>query len=124
MTMSITEANALLKVLDWLGYRHQVAGAFLVEEVPDDDAAAALTGLAQVATARLQLSVDVDEVARAVQRLSGRLAGAESDGAAQAVCQALARHVAKGGSIPWPSIERPFAQWQAAHTAAQPQGAP
>lgn len=31
---------------------------------------------------------------------------------AEAVCRALDAHVSHGGSIPWPSIRKPFEQWQ------------
>ena len=44
--------------------------------------------------------------------LAGLAAAQESDGAAQAVCRALADHQAHGGSIPWPSIRRPFEEWE------------
>jgi hypothetical protein len=33
---------------------------------------------------------------------------------AEAVCEALLAHVNHGGSIPWPSIRKPFEVWRKA----------
>lgn len=35
----------------------------------------------------------------------------ESDGQAQEVCRAIKRHLAHGGSLPWPSISRAYQEW-------------
>lgn len=70
----------------------------------------------------VQLQAELDEVHRnadgLVAKVRGMEAAAESDGAAQAVCRALVIHEAHGGSIPWPSVRRPFEEWQIAHARA------
>ena len=183
--MNITEANAVTRLLDWLGADDRDA-------VDDAKAAAAAATLAERAGKALNLSVPgadelIDLVAdrlragpgvvdvllevgwwdeidgdgteasvladhvRALATRRGvvtacRVCGctddracdggcswaeadlcsrcapaAASDRAAQALGAALARHVAHGGSIPWPAVRRPFEAWQAAHAKA---GAP
>lgn len=115
--MNISESTDLFKLLRWLGADpHDVrAGAFRPERPTDEDAASALLRLGQRAGVRLQLPVYDHEAAEAFERLRARLAAADSDGAAQAVCHALDRHERHhGGSIPWPSVRQPLEGWRAA----------
>lgn len=37
----------------------------------------------------------------------------DSDGDAQAVCEAIRQHLAHGGKLPWPSIRNPYEAWAA-----------
>jgi len=121
VALTVTEANAVFDLLHWIG-GHQVApNGELVDTrcpVTPAEAADALALLGEHAGARLQVTVRPAEARQAVQRLAGRLAGADSDGAAQAVCRGIATHLAHNGSLPWPSIRRPYDEWVAAHDAA------
>lgn len=115
MALTVSEASAVFDLLHWLGHH-------VLEEraVDDDRAAAALALLGDHAGKTLQLPVQPSEARQALERHAGRLAGADSDGAAQAVCRALESHAQHSGGIPWPSIRRPYEAWQAAHAAADP----
>jgi hypothetical protein len=116
--LTVTESSAVFDLLHWLGH-HPTRDVAKV--VTDDEAAAALALLADHAGRRLQLPVRPDEVRQALARLGGRLAGADSDGAAQAVCRAIEGHVAHSGGLPWPSLRRPFEAWQEAHARCAPE---
>lgn len=109
--MNVSESIAVTHLVAWLAN-------------PDSDpegAKVALTELAKRAHACLAAGSDrITEAPAAIDRLVGRLAAADSDGAAQAVCEALARHEAHGGSIPWPTVRQPFADWRVAKEAQQP----
>lgn len=103
MSLTVSESAAVFTVLRWLSGRREFG-----TPIPTDrDVVAALTLLGERAGQRLQLSPGRVELAR----ISERLTAADSDGAAQAVCEALGVHIAHGGSIPWPSIRRPFEEW-------------
>ena len=116
--MNISEANAYQYLLDWLI-------DIEASDAADDRAVTDIVWLAGRAHDTLAAGYTAvtasEEVApkllehRALLRraLAGLVAAQESDGAAQAVCRALADHQAHGGSIPWPSVRRPFEEWQA-----------
>jgi len=116
MALSNQHAIAINIVLSWLGIHDDS-----IERAPVDPDAleAALFGLADAAEAKLHSGVDGDDVARCLPSVLARREGQESDGAAQAVCRAIADHQAHGGSIPWPSIRRPFDEWQQIQEAAR-----
>lgn len=107
--MNISEANATYRVLGWLR-RLTITGDPEVrrEEI---DALRFLTERAYKTLAAAAPELDPLAVVE-------RIRAADSDGAAQAVCRALAAHEAHGGSIPWPSVRGPFEDWRAAHAAA------
>lgn len=101
--MNVGESIAVGRVIDWLAN-------------PDSDpegATTALGFLAGRADACLHAGRTETEVPGIVERLTGRLAAADSDGAAQAVCRGLDTHVVHGGTVPWPTVRRPFEEWQA-----------
>ena len=114
--MNISEANAYQSLLRWLS-------DIEASDAADDRAVTDLVWLAgrahdalsaghTVVTASEQVAPKVLEHRDLVRRaLAGLAAAQESDGAAQAVCRALADHQAHGGSIPWPSIRGPFEEW-------------
>lgn len=106
MSLTVTEAQAvcdLLAALDPIGIRNDAR--------PEPERVAkAVEFLAARAQKTLMAGPLVDP-----KRIVGMLAGAESDGAAQAVCRAIDDHLGHGGSLPWPSIRKPFEAWQAAH---------
>ncbi len=104
--MTITEANAVLALLDWLAGKPNSAGRVITA----GEAASHLELLADRAGKALQVAPDRSIPARIVERL----AAADSDGAAQAVCRAMEAHTTHGGSIPWPSVAKPLAAWRAA----------
>jgi hypothetical protein len=106
--MNIGEANATCKVLGWLR-------RLTITSDPDvgHDELAALEFLAARAGKALNVTAPaVDAVA-----LVRRLRAADSDDAAQAVCQALLDHLRHGGSIPWPSISGPLDDWHVTVTS-------
>ncbi len=110
MSLTVTESQAVFVLLDWL------AGA-----VPPWDGGEIERGAIESmellgAHAGKTLQMVSDE--RLPGRVVERLRAADSDGAAQAVCRALDAHKRHGGSIPWPSVSGPFADWQAMHAAA------
>lgn len=114
--MNIGEANAYCKVVDWLR-RLTIASDPDVSTFEIE----ALEFLAERAGKALWIQVEAPDAVAVVKRL----VSADSDGAAQAVCRALAAHESHGGSIPWPSVRRPFDDWQAAHaTAGEPRSDP
>lgn len=115
--MNVSEANAYHRLLYWLVDVE-------ASDATDDRAVTDLVWLAgrahdtlaaghTVVTASEEVAPKVLEHRDLVRRaLAGLAAAQESDGAAQAVCRALADHQAHGGSIPWPSIRRPFEEWE------------
>lgn len=115
--MNISEASAYQSLLCWLSDIEATDAA-------DDRAVTDLVWLAgrthdtlgaghTVVTASKEVAPKVLEHRDLVRRaLAGLAAAQESDGAAQAVCRAIADHQAHGGSIPWPSIRGPFEEWQ------------
>lgn len=114
MAVTVTEAAAVTRVLRRLGVPSFSPG---VPRPTYDELFDALEVLAASASKRLQLTVARrGDLAAAVDRLTA----VDSDGAAQAVCRALADHVAHGGAIPWPSIREPFDAWVAAQRAVAP----
>lgn len=116
--MNVSEANAYQSLLRWLVDVE-------ASDAADDPAVTDIAWLAgrahdtlgaghTVVTASEQVVPKVLKHRDLVRRaLAGLVAAQESDGAAQAVCRALADHQAHGGSIPWPSIRRPFDEWAA-----------
>lgn len=120
--MNISEANALNRVLDWLadieasdrtdgevlGHLH-----FLAERA-NKALGAGHTGAAVVDLVWPKVLEHREQARRA---RSGLLDAQESDGAAQAVCRGIEAHLAHNGSLPWPSISRPYEEWQAIRTA-------
>lgn len=107
MAVTVSEASAVFDLLHWLGVHP------LGEQLVDDDRAArALELLANHAGKTLGIGVQPGEARQAIDKLAGRLAAADSDGAAQAVCRGLATHIQHGGSIPWPTIRRPLEDWE------------
>ena len=115
--MNISEANAYQYLLDWLI-------DIEASDAADDRAVTDIVWLAgrahdtlsaghTVVTASEEVAPKLLEHRELVRRaLAGLAAAQESDGAAQAVCRAIADHQAHGGSIPWPSVRRPFEEWQ------------
>ena len=110
MALTNQHAIAINVVLSWLGIHDDS-----IERAPVDPDVleAALFGLADAAEAKLHSGVDGDDVARCLPAVLERRLGQESDGAAQAVCRGIQSHISHGGSIPWPSISRPFDEWAA-----------
>lgn len=116
--MNVSEANAYQSLLRWLVDVE-------ASDAADDPAVTDIAWLAgrahetladghTVVTASEQVVPKVLEHRDLVRRaLAGLVAAQESDGAAQAVCRALADHQAHGGSIPWPTIRNPFDEWAA-----------
>ena len=115
--MNISEANAYQRLLDWLI-------DIEASDAADDRAVTDIVWLAgrahdtlsaghTVVTASEEVAPKLLERRELLRRaLAGLVAAQESDGAAQAVCRALADHRTHGGSIPWPSVRRPFEEWQ------------
>ena len=115
--MNISEANAYQYLLDWLI-------DIEASDAADDRAVTDIVWLAgrahdtlsaghTVVTASEEVAPKLLEHRELVRRaLAGLVAAQESDDAAQAVCRAIADHQAHGGSIPWPSVRRPFEEWQ------------
>lgn len=103
--MNISEANAMFRLLDWLGATRPM------DPVTDGDVAEAWFLLAERAGKALQMPVTTRQVWEAFEAFGERLRGTAE---AEAVCEALARHVAHGGVIPWPQVEVPFGNWAAA----------
>jgi hypothetical protein len=69
----------------------------------------------------LHLHVDIEDkvcvycalrASHVLSTVGERLRAADSDGAAQAVARALDEHKRHGGSIPWPTIQRPVEEWR------------
>lgn len=110
--MALTNQHAIVinVVLSWLGVHDE---SIEREPVDPDVLEAALFGLADAAEAKLHSGVDGDDVARCLPSVLERRRGQESDGAAQAVCRGIQSHIDHGGSIPWPSISRPYEEWAA-----------
>lgn len=107
MSLTVTESQAVFDVLGWLAGSPE-PGFTAIEAVD------AMEVLEAGAYKRMLCRPGGDLPARIVERL----AAADSDGAAQAVCRAIEAHCAKGGGIPWPAIRSPFAEWQAARRDA------
>jgi hypothetical protein len=107
--VNIGEANATYLVLGWLRRLTITSDPDIGHE--EIDALRFLTERAYKTLAAAAPELDPLAVVE-------RLRAADSDGAAQAVCRALAAHEAHGGSIPWPSVRGSFEDWQAAHVAA------
>ena len=115
--MNISEANAYQSLLRWLS-------DIEASDAADDRAVTDIVWLAgrahdtlsaghTVVTASEEVAPKLLEHRELARRaLAGLAAAQESDGAAQAVCRAIADHQAHGGSIPWPSVRRPFEEWQ------------
>jgi hypothetical protein len=107
--MNISEANAvatLLRALDPASDRDATT--------PDPEwIADQLAFLAGRAGKALMVGLNIDP-----RRILDRLAGVDSDGEAQAVCRAIAAHLAHNGALPWPSIRKPYDAWAAAHDQA------
>lgn len=105
--MNITEANAVVHVLRRFGV---IAGWDLTgldgDTFDDDMFEVALTVLCERAGKALQMTF------RPSDDLPDWLHAVDSDGAAQAVCRALADHQAHGGAIPWPKVRGPFEDWK------------
>lgn len=108
MSLTVTEANAVLALTRWLSgvpvdFGHQVTEAEAIE---------AMELLADHAGRTLQISPDRSRPARIVQRLRA----ADSDGAAQAVCRAIEeearRQSPEGRSLRHDSIREPFEAWR------------
>jgi hypothetical protein len=101
VTVNVTEANAVFRLLDWLAgsrrYLHQ-------PEVSDADALTAIATIGASAGNRLRVTFPPERAAEVHASIAGRLAAVDSDGLAQAVCRALVQHESHGGSIPWPSV--------------------
>lgn len=114
MALTNQHALAINVVLSWLGVHDDS-----IERAPVDPDVleAALFGLADAAEAKLHSGVDGDDVARCLPAVLERRRGQESDGAAQAVCRGIEVHLAHNGSLPWPSIRRPFDEWAAMQEA-------
>ena len=120
--MNVSEANAYQSLLRWLS-------DIEASDAADDRAVTDLVWLAgrahdtlaaghTVVTASEEVAPKVMKHRDLVRRaLAGLVVAQESDGAAQAVCRALADHQAYGGSIPWPTIRRPFDEWAAMQEA-------
>lgn len=120
MALTNQHAIAINIVLSWLDIHDDT-----IERAPVDPEAleAALFALADAAEAKLHSGVDGDDVARCFPAVLERRRGQESDGAAQAVCRAIQSHVAHGGSIPWPSISKPWGEWcDVQHRSAEVDG--
>jgi hypothetical protein len=115
MALTVTEASAVFDLLHWLGWRQDWG----LGVVADDRAADALALLGQHAGKTLQITVSRDEAKAAIANMAGPMAGANSDGHAQAVCQAIAVHLSHNGGLPWPSIRRPYDEWADAHQRAE-----
>jgi hypothetical protein len=110
VSLTVTEAVAVNTLLQF------VAGASIYrDDHPVDDAefAEAVAVLVTKAHKTLMAGVGRADVEAVVERICGRLAATDSDGLAQATCRALADHEAHGGSIPWPSVRRPYEEWKA-----------
>ena len=119
MALNIGEANALVTVLSWLDGRPQTRGIGEIRPASSAEAADALHLLARSAGKALLSPGSVCQQADdAMVRAAARRAGEDSDGAAQAVCHALAEHVAYGGTIPSSSI-RPLDDWQRLHDTSR-----
>jgi len=115
--VNVSEANAYQSLLDWLI-------DIEASDAADDRAVTDIVWLAgrahdtlaaghTVVTASEEVAPKLLEHRELARRaLAGLVAAQESDGAAQAVCRAIADHQAHGGSIPWPSVRRPFEEWQ------------
>ena len=107
MALTVTEASAVNDLLRWLGLH---ADSRFLHDSPEDiegRARAAASLLADHAHQRLMAGVqgaDVEE----------RWSSIEADDLrAVAVCEALAFHESHNGSIPWPSVRRPYEAWKA-----------
>lgn len=109
MALTNQHAIAINVVFSWLGIHDD---SIERASVDPDVLEAALFGLADAAEAKLHSGVDGDDVARCLPSVLDRRRGQESDGAAQAVCRGIQSHIGHGGSLPWPSISRPFEEWQ------------
>jgi hypothetical protein len=109
--MTVTQAHAVFDLVDWLSRTPKYGG----DLVTDDRAREALRTLADHASHRLQLTVSNARIDKAIAAHQA----AESDGAAQVVCRAIKSHLAHGGSLPWPSVRRPYDDWLQAHEAWQ-----
>lgn len=123
--MNISEANALNRVLDWLadleaGERSESPFAMTAADQLVWLAGRANKALGaghSVSTASERVVPKLLEHREQARRaLAGLAAAQESDGAAQAVCRAIQSHLAHNGSLPWPSIRRPFEEWQTVQT--------
>lgn len=104
MTLTVTEAQAVVVLLDWLADKPRYAGS----KTSDAEATSAMIILGEAAGRRLQLSPDTKVPALIVERLRA----ADSDGAAQAACRAMDLWDKNGyGQAPGP-IARPLDEWR------------
>lgn len=106
MSLTVADAEAVVDLLCWLAGSPSYDGT-LVREARAIDA---MWHLATAAT--MALDPFPPAVAVTAHRIVERLRAADSDGAAQAVCQALHEHDRHGGRIPWPSVLKPFLEWE------------
>jgi hypothetical protein len=107
MALTVTEAQAVFELMHWLADTPLWRAGDQAPKVSDERALEHLQLLAQHAGRRLQLTIPTEHLERAI----GHHQAAESDGAAQAVCRAIDAHLAHNGSLPWPSIRRPYDEW-------------
>lgn len=104
--MNISEANAVNALLRFLADPE----ASLYDEQKVAEQVTFLAGRAHTALGAGPSEAEVRDLTW--PRIAGRLRAADSDGAAQAVCAALAAHKSHGGAIPWPSIADPLEVWE------------
>jgi hypothetical protein len=123
VSLTVTEASAVATLLQF------VAGGQLNPDrerlVDDIDFEEAVEVLVAKAYQTQMAGVAPRDVKRVVAKITGRLRALDSDGLAQVTCRALADHEAHGGTIPWPTVRRPFEEWKAAPiVSAAPAGGP
>lgn len=105
MSLTVTEANAVNRLLDFIAQPD-------ASDATAEKAAGAAGLLADHAHKTLmagRTATDAGEV------VADEQARRDRHHAALEVCVALAEHQAHGGAIPWPSIERPFYRWLELH---------
>jgi hypothetical protein len=119
VSLTVTESQAVFDLIHWLADAPKLLGAAGgPAPVSDERAAKALRLLADHAYRRLQVGIDQALIARGIARARQ----ARCYGQAEAVCEAILRHVAAGAdAIPWPSISRPFDEWHQAVVSQTPE---
>lgn len=110
MSLTVTEAQAVNDLLRFVAAAPDASN----EKVDEGRALEAAKLLAAHAHKTLSAGLTGKDVSGVIwPRFTNRLAARDARAATE-VCLALARHESHGGSIPWPSIERPFRAWREA----------